>query len=100
MVGPDAWDWWEQRRFRYNIGLVIAGPLAFACYFLQPRPEGDFVALRPIALASNGFCRFLTYCQPCCFLRRGSFGSGNVALSKEPSAGPFSSFPSGVKRAP
>jgi hypothetical protein len=32
MVGPYAWDWWEQRRFRYNIGLVIAGPLAFACY--------------------------------------------------------------------
>jgi hypothetical protein len=32
--------------------------------FLQPRPEGDFVALRPIALASNGFCRFLTYCHP------------------------------------
>jgi hypothetical protein len=32
MVDPDARDWWERRRFRYNIGLVIAGLLAFACY--------------------------------------------------------------------
>src|SRR5579864_2739395 len=24
--------WWGQRRLRYNIGLIIAGPLAFAAY--------------------------------------------------------------------
>jgi len=27
-----AWKWWEQRRFRYNIGLVIAGITAFIAY--------------------------------------------------------------------
>ena len=32
MVSPDAREWWGKRRFRYNIGLVIAGLLAFACY--------------------------------------------------------------------
>ena len=32
MHGHDARSWWEQRRLRYNIGLVIAGLLAFACY--------------------------------------------------------------------
>ncbi|MCU1285876.1 MAG: hypothetical protein JWO13_2226 [Acidobacteriales bacterium] len=25
-------NWWEQRRLRYNIGLVAAGLLAFVCY--------------------------------------------------------------------
>jgi hypothetical protein len=29
---PDAWNWWEQRRLRYNIALVVAGLLAFVCY--------------------------------------------------------------------
>jgi hypothetical protein len=27
-----AKEWWGSRRFRYNVGLVIAGVLAFACY--------------------------------------------------------------------
>jgi hypothetical protein len=25
-------EWWERRRLRYNIGLIFAGLLAFACY--------------------------------------------------------------------
>lgn len=25
-------DWWEKRRFRYNVGLVLAGITAFALY--------------------------------------------------------------------
>jgi hypothetical protein len=25
-------QWWASRRVRYNIGLVVAGLLAFACY--------------------------------------------------------------------
>jgi hypothetical protein len=28
----NAKSWWEQRRLRYNIGLVVAGLLAFVCY--------------------------------------------------------------------
>ena len=28
----DAKSWWERRRLRYNIGLVVAGLLAFVCY--------------------------------------------------------------------
>jgi hypothetical protein len=24
--------WWERRRLRYNVGLVVAGLLAFVCY--------------------------------------------------------------------
>jgi hypothetical protein len=32
MISPEARSWWEQRRLRYNIGLVIAGVLAFVCY--------------------------------------------------------------------
>jgi hypothetical protein len=27
-----AKSWWEQRRLRYNIGLAVAGLLAFICY--------------------------------------------------------------------
>jgi hypothetical protein len=28
----NAKSWWEQHRLRYNIGLVVAGLLAFVCY--------------------------------------------------------------------
>ena len=28
----DAFRWWESRRLRYNVGLVLAGILAFAAY--------------------------------------------------------------------
>jgi len=27
-------EWWGRRRLRYNIGLIVAGPLAFACYVM------------------------------------------------------------------
>lgn len=27
-----SFAWWEEQRLRYNLGLVIAGPLAFTCY--------------------------------------------------------------------
>jgi hypothetical protein len=32
MYSPDTRSWWEKRRLRYNVGLVIAGVLAFVCY--------------------------------------------------------------------
>ena len=27
-----AMEWWEQRRLKYNVGLVVAGLLVFVCY--------------------------------------------------------------------
>jgi hypothetical protein len=30
----ESFLWWERRRLRYNIGLVVAGGLAFAAYVL------------------------------------------------------------------
>lgn len=32
MFTPEALNWWEHRRLRYNIGLVVAGLLAFVGY--------------------------------------------------------------------
>ncbi len=29
-----TWQWWESRRLRYNIGLIVAGIFAFACYLI------------------------------------------------------------------
>lgn len=34
MSADFAMDWWERRRLKYNIGLVVAGVLASACYVL------------------------------------------------------------------
>jgi len=33
-MSDDAWQWWEQRRLKYNIGLIVSGVLAFVCYVL------------------------------------------------------------------
>lgn len=32
--GQNARKWWEQHRLRYNVGLVVAGVLAFVCYVI------------------------------------------------------------------
>jgi hypothetical protein len=34
MYSPDTRTWWEKRRLQYNVGLAIAGVLAFVCYGL------------------------------------------------------------------
>lgn len=31
----DAWRWWESRRLRYNIGLAVAGVLAWCLFLLE-----------------------------------------------------------------
>ena len=31
----DTWRWWESRRLRYNIGLAIAGALAWGLFALE-----------------------------------------------------------------
>ena len=40
------------------------------------------------------------YCHPIAFRGEGHLTEFNEAFSKGPSAGPFNSFPSGVKREP
>ena len=31
-MSDEAWQWWEQRRLNYNVGLIVSGVLAFVCY--------------------------------------------------------------------
>ena len=58
LIPPDrseAWRWWEARRLRYNIGLVVAGWTAYALFlFLQysgaPQLEISMGALLPMTL--------------------------------------------------
>src|SRR5258708_2013975 len=33
-ISPESRQWWESRRLRYNIGLIVAGILAFVCYVI------------------------------------------------------------------
>ena len=39
----DAFRWWERRRLRYNVGLVVAGLLAFAAYAALILRFGDVI---------------------------------------------------------
>jgi hypothetical protein len=39
----DAFRWWERRRLRYNIGLVVAGVLSFVAYAVVVVRYGDII---------------------------------------------------------
>jgi hypothetical protein len=39
----DALRWWEKRRLRYNIGLLVAGVLAFGAYAAVVVRYGDII---------------------------------------------------------
>jgi hypothetical protein len=57
MISPEARSWWEQRRLRYNIGLVIAGVSAFVCYVVVV-DRGISIGTMPdaeITLFTTGF---------------------------------------------
>jgi len=45
LAAPDSRAFWQRRRLRYNVALLIAGLAAFACYALivelAPRPLSD-----------------------------------------------------------
>ena len=57
----DAWRWWESRRLRYNIGLAVAGSVAYGLYILEvltitPRLESGLWPLQPSHTLWAGLC--------------------------------------------
>ncbi|WP_374949675.1 hypothetical protein [Mucilaginibacter sp.] len=63
MIKPekkDCWLWWQNRRLKYNKGLVVAGVLAFLAYcivgeiFIAPNEEFE-VTLFTIAFQGVGY---------------------------------------------
>ncbi|HEX8473002.1 MAG TPA: hypothetical protein VF666_03135 [Pyrinomonadaceae bacterium] len=45
-----AFQWWEARRLRYNIGLVVAGLLAFIAYLIVLRVFSEHIPVAEITL--------------------------------------------------
>jgi small-conductance mechanosensitive channel len=58
--GQSSWQWWERRRLQYNIGLLLAGILAFVLYliiyfsFSSRLPQEIDVTIFTILLSSSG----------------------------------------------
>ena len=57
----DSWRWWEGRRLRYNIGLALAGSVAYGLYILEiltitPRLESGLWPLQPSHTLWAGLC--------------------------------------------
>ena len=55
----DSSGWWQSRRLRYNVGLVIAGIVAFVIYasvvFILPAKDGLEITLFTTALQAIGY---------------------------------------------
>lgn len=49
----DALRWWEQRRLRYNIGLIVAGVLAFIAYAAVIVRFGDVINAADLSQADE-----------------------------------------------
>ena len=55
----DTWGWWEGRRLRYNIGLAIAGALAWVLFALEivafqsVAPSDEFYITLSLTLAQG-----------------------------------------------
>jgi hypothetical protein len=75
---PTVW-WWEKRRLLYNLGLVVAGILAFACYVFvlihfedvirAPDPsQEDAFTLFTIGLQGFGYLFMMLVANVCYFL--------------------------------
>ena len=50
----DSWRWWESRRLRYNIGLGIAGALAWALFAIEASLLTDWFSLSLAATLAQG----------------------------------------------
>ena len=50
----DAWRWWESRRLRYNIGLAIAGALAWALFALEASLLTDWFSISVSVTLAQG----------------------------------------------
>jgi len=72
---PSPWateKWWGSRRLRYNVALVIAGFLAFACYAMvvdwciRIEPSGDFeITLFTTAFQAVGYLFMMAVANVC-----------------------------------
>ena len=67
-----AKDWWGKRRVRYNIGLIVAGLLAFACYVavvfwgisIGALPDPGAITLLTTIFQGIGYCFYDAGRQP------------------------------------
>ena len=50
----DSWRWWESRRLRYNIGLAIAGALAWALFALEASLLTDWFSISVSVTLAQG----------------------------------------------
>src|SRR5947209_2218814 len=63
-VNLSASQWWEARRLRYNVGLVLAGVLAFIAYIIvlhifSDRIPGAEITLFTILFQGIGYMCFM-----------------------------------------
>jgi len=68
-----AFQWWEGRRLRYNIGLVLAGVLAFLTYIIElivfgDRIPGSEINLFVIAAQAAGYVFYMLLANAFYFL--------------------------------
>ena len=50
----DTWRWWESRRLRYNIGLAIAGALAWALFAIEASLLTDWFSISVSVTLAQG----------------------------------------------
>jgi hypothetical protein len=71
-----AKEWWGSRRLRYNIGLVVAGILAFICYVivvfwgisLGAIPDAGAITLLTTVFQGIGYLFMMAVANLCYFL--------------------------------
>jgi hypothetical protein len=69
-----AENWWAARRLRYNLGLIVAGPLAFLCYAavvdwcIRIKAPGEFEITIFTAAFQGGCYLFMIAMANVCYL--------------------------------
>ncbi len=72
-TATSSFAWWSARRLRYNVGLVVAGILAFIAYlaigFKLLPPDAAFeVTIFTISFQGAGYLFMIAVANTCCFL--------------------------------
>lgn len=70
----DASSWWGRHRFGYNVGLIVAGVLAFVCYVIAldrrisdgSLPDAEFTIFT-IAFQATGYLLMMGVANLCYF---------------------------------
>jgi hypothetical protein len=76
-----AENWWAARRLRYNLGLIVAGPLAFLCYAavvdwcIRIKAPGEFEITIFTAAFQGGCYLFMIAMGKCVLLAGPSVGT-------------------------